>query len=147
MDLIKFACSNTISASAKRQVKWFGIIAIIAIASAFLFQLDPAISDLYPPCLFHKLTGLHCPGCGSLRSLHQLLNGNFLEAVSLNPLMILFLPFFGYFFISYSLQTIQGRSLPDIFESAHGAWFVLGIILAFWVLRNIPFYPFLCLAP
>lgn len=37
-------------------------------------------------CLFKQFTGLPCPSCGSTRSILQIVNGNFLEALSLNPL-------------------------------------------------------------
>ena len=60
---------------------------------ATLFTFNPADSSVFPPCPFRALTGFHCPGCGTLRGLHQLLHGHLLEAFSFNPLMVLFLPF------------------------------------------------------
>ena len=30
---------------------------------------------MYAPCLFYALTDLYCPGCGTLRGLHELLHG------------------------------------------------------------------------
>jgi ABC-type spermidine/putrescine transport system permease subunit II len=50
-------------------------------------------SPFYPPCLFKKLTGLNCPGCGSSRALHQLMHGNLLPALDYNILVVIFLPF------------------------------------------------------
>ena len=42
------------------------------------------------------VTGLLCPGCGTLRGLHQLLHGHLAAAFRLNPVMVLSLPLLGY---------------------------------------------------
>jgi hypothetical protein len=65
----------------------FALLALAAAAVLFLF--DPATAGFYPPCLFRTLFGLPCPGCGSLRALHQLLHGNLASAWALNrPILI-----------------------------------------------------------
>lgn len=124
------------------------ILGIGIIGLIFLYAYNPSTSSLYPPCPFHALTGLHCPGCGSLRALHQLLHGHVLTAFGLNPLMVLTLPFLGYAFLSSFLEELTGRIyLPRPFIPASWIWAYLGVILLFWVLRNIPVYPFSLLAP
>ncbi len=120
---------------------------VLAAGSAVLFFFDPLSSDLYPPCPFYALTGLYCPGCGTTRALHQLLHGHLGEAFGLNPLMVLILPFLGYSLLSYAAFGVRGRALPDIFALPFWGWLVLGTVLAYWVLRNIPLYPFSLLAP
>ncbi|MEO7174248.1 MAG: DUF2752 domain-containing protein [Saprospiraceae bacterium] len=37
-------------------------------------------------CIFKRITGLPCPSCGSTRSVLFILQGNFDEAFSINPL-------------------------------------------------------------
>jgi hypothetical protein len=93
------------------------------------------------------LTGLNCPGCGTLRGIHQLLHGHPLAALDLNPLMILALPFMLYIFLSYALVAVRGRGLPRVFMPPALIWVMFWVIIAFWVLRNIPVYPFTVLAP
>src|SRR6266446_10007644 len=61
-------------------------------SAVILFLFNPAQSGFYPVCLFHQSTGLLCPGCGSLRALHQLLHGHLVAAVHLNALLVLSLP-------------------------------------------------------
>jgi hypothetical protein len=112
-----------------------------------LIARDPAESGLFPPCPFLALTGLYCPGCGTLRSLHQLINGQLLAALDLNPLTALVLPFIGYALLSAALLSTTGRRLPGVFLPASWIWALLGAILVFWVLRNIPVYPLSLLAP
>lgn len=123
------------------------ILVIGIIGFVFLYILDPSASSVYPPCPFHALTGLHCPGCGSLRALHQLLHGRVFTAFGLNPLMILTLPFLAYAFLSEFLEGITLFSLPRPFIPASWIWVYLGVILLFWALRNVPVYPLTLLAP
>src|ERR1017187_6559858 len=45
-----------------------------------------------PPCQFHKLTGLYCPGCGSTRMLYFLVHGHPWLAFRQNALAMIVLP-------------------------------------------------------
>lgn len=102
-----------------------------------LFVVDPASQSLLPSCLFHSLTGLHCPGCGATRALHRLAHGDFDAALKLNALVVLGLP------LGLSIAIWRKRlKTPSWFWKA----FILCIVL-FSVMRNIPLYPFILLAP
>ncbi|MGE5344357.1 MAG: DUF2752 domain-containing protein [Acidithiobacillales bacterium] len=65
---------------------------LTASAVAGLYFFDPATAGFYPPCLFKTVLGMGCPGCGSLRAIHQVLHGNFAAAWALNPPVIVALP-------------------------------------------------------
>ena len=119
----------------------------LAGAAAFLFLFDPARAGLYAPCPFHALTGLLCPGCGSLRALHQLLHANLSAALALNPLMVLSIPFVLYLFWRDWRGGVARRATRRSAIPPWMIWSVLVIILAYGVLRNIPWYPFDMLAP
>ncbi|MEJ2068687.1 MAG: DUF2752 domain-containing protein, partial [Deltaproteobacteria bacterium] len=58
-----------------------GIVAAVVLISGIviLYFFKPGQSPIYPPCPFHLITGLYCPGCGSLRALHALFHGRFIE--------------------------------------------------------------------
>ena len=116
-------------------------------AATLLFLLDPAHGGLYPPCPFRALTGLYCPGCGTLRALHQFLHGQILAAFALNPLAVMALPFLAYAFFDHGLAVAAGRRLPRVFVPAPLIWAMLVVIICFGVLRNIPALPFSLLAP
>ena len=123
------------------------LILLAFFALIALLVVDPADSSLFPPCPFHALTGLHCPGCGTLRALHQLLDGNLRTAFGLNPLMVSFLPLIAYGFLSGLVRVVSGRNVPGVFLPALWIWIILGVIILFWIARNIPVYPFSLLAP
>jgi Protein of unknown function (DUF2752) len=123
------------------------VVALGAGGLSIIYLLDPSSSDLYPPCPFLALTGFYCPGCGTLRALHQLTLGHPVAALDLNPLMVLLLPFVAYFLASHAMLAVTGQPLRRFFVRPALIWTLLGIILVYWLLRNVPGYPFTLLAP
>ena len=108
---------------------------------------DPARSSIFPPCPVHYLTGWYCPGCGSLRAIHALLQGNVHEAWAMNPLTMLLLPFVAYGLLSELLIGLRGRGLTQR-RLPPSAIYALGcVIVLFGVIRNFPMHPFSWLAP
>jgi hypothetical protein len=108
---------------------------------------DPATSGIFPPCPLHYFTGWYCPGCGSLRAIHQLLHGHFYQAWAMNPLTLILLPFLMYGLASSVMFQLRGRGLPEIFLPATLIRALCAIILTFGILRNIPIHPLNLLAP
>ena len=116
-------------------------------AGLVLFFHNPAESQFYPVCLFHKLTGWHCPGCGSLRALFHLAHGHWATAFHFNPLLMLFLPLLVWVILRQLWKEIFAKELAPIFTRPFWGWLALGLIVSFGVLRNLPFSPFIWLAP
>lgn len=128
---------------------WLLVVLIAALIAAvgLLAAFDPSSSRLFPPCLFHKLTGLYCPGCGTLRALHQLLNGNVRQAFRLNPLMILAMPFVLYALTAQALQYLFNKKIPTVLPKPAWIWTLLVLIILYTIARNIPLHPFTYLSP
>jgi hypothetical protein len=74
------------------RLRRIGVLGFVLAAAAVLFFFDPATAGFYPPCLFSALFGRDCPGCGSLRALHQVLHGNLGTAWALNRPIFLAMP-------------------------------------------------------
>jgi hypothetical protein len=128
----------------------FVLFLLAAVAgAAVLFAFDPAGGGFYPPCLLHRCTGLHCPGCGTTRGLHALLHGRVWAAVRYNPLTVLALPFLALAFVNSAVRLYSRDGTPRPVRSLppRMGWVVLWLVLAFAVCRNIPFEPFNWLAP
>src|ERR1700736_2697076 len=123
------------------------MLAAFAAAVAMLRVFDPATSGVFPPCPVHYLTGWYCPGCGSLRAIHQLLHGNLRAAWALNPLTVVLLPFLTYGLTSRALFEIRGQGLPQPFLRAVWIRAICAAILLFGIVRNLPLHPFELLAP
>src|SRR5215475_918213 len=76
-----------------RRISWVIWSSILAIGcGATLYFFNPAQHGFYPVCTFYRTTGLLCPGCGTLRAMHQLLHGNLEAAVRLNAFTVSLLP-------------------------------------------------------
>ena len=136
---------NKMRTSAKNQVIALSIIA--GLGGIVLRVFDPATAGLFPPCPVHYLTGWYCPGCGSLRAIHALLHGNFLQAWAMNSLTMVLLPFLIYGLISEALSWTKGRGLPKPTFSPRQIHGLFAVIILFGVLRNLPLRPFALLAP
>ncbi len=119
------------------------VLAVAALAVAgMLTMLDPfSASTVLPPCFFHALTHLYCPGCGTTRALHALLHGELVLAVQMNPLTVIALALIP--------LMVWNTMCPDRawFTRVSDARLWLPLVVAFAVLRNLPWEPFVSLAP
>jgi hypothetical protein len=137
-------------AAASRSDRLIALLLVSLAAGGLLYFLTYDLTSSLiqtPPCLFRTLTGLYCPGCGSRSALIQLARGKLYAAWRLNPLMILFLPAAVLFLFSQVKILFTGRSLPRFLLHPSLVWTIFGLILAFWIFRNIPLYPFTLLQP
>jgi hypothetical protein len=111
-----------------------------------LHVVDPSERSLVS-CPFRSITGLACPGCGTLRCLHAVLTGDLPGAVDLNALTVLVLPPLIAAWLLTGYRVIAPRP-PTL--GLGPAWLGRAISVAagsFWVLRNLPWEPFRWLAP
>ena len=92
---------------------------------------------IYIPCIFRKVTGLLCPGCGSTRMIREILQGNFIKAFHYNQFLFLSLPIFIILFIDYMYSNIKNKKslINKIPNYVYYMYIVL--LLVFGVIRNI----------
>jgi len=105
-------------------------------------SVDPGVPGRYPTCPFLFATGLLCPGCGTLRALYALVHLDVVQAVSANVLTVLAVPLLAWMWWRWAGQLWAGRSRQQLAPP----WRIqalLVVILAFWVLRNVPAASFL----
>lgn len=82
----------------------FGIIGIAALVTSGHFIIPKV-----PPCLFHTLTGLYCPGCGGTRALSYMLSGHLIKSFYHHPI-VLYAAIFGIpFILSQTVYRIRRR--------------------------------------
>lgn len=117
------------------------IAAILGVALLVIYFFPPGQYAFYPRCLFNSLTGLLCPGCGSLRATHQALQGNLAAAFQLNPLLLILVPWLMVLSLSKLLQPGRGKRFFARLEHSFWIWVVLAILIGFTVLRNLRLLP------
>lgn len=123
-------------------------LALLAVAGVgVVYFVDPRVAGNYPTCPFLYFTGCYCPGCGTLRAIHRLLNGDLRGALDYNPLAVMALAFIAAVGVDGLLRPSRRRLLPDVVISHQVAWGILAVIVLFWALRNVPFHPLTVLAP
>ena len=126
-----------------------GSVVGLACGAVLLHQVDPTTSRVLPDCVFHALTSLHCPGCGSTRALHALLHGDIAAAVRFNPLTLPAVAFLGYAYVRWAVGALAGRRGEHV-GARIKPWLLLAlavVICVFWITRNIPVFPLTLLTP
>ena len=108
----------------------------------YIWARDPNEQGFTPPCLFFTFTGFYCPGCGTLRALHQLFNGNVSAAFWLNPLIFLSIPFVAYAFLIMSSKCPRPKLLGRPVHRNGVIFLCLAIVIPYWALRNTNIEPF-----
>lgn len=104
--------------------------AVCAIAIiAYLWAFDPTQVPA-PQCLFKRLTGYDCPGCGTQRALHALLHGHFAEAWHYNAALLPGI-------VLAVLYGVRPRKLRPVLDSTLSPVLVLMAVIAWWVGRNL----------
>jgi len=130
--------------------RWTALALILAglavLGAGVLFWFDPAHHAFYPVCAFHRVTGLQCPGCGSLRALHQLLHGHFAAAFHFNAVLVCSLPLLGWLALRFAVLKMRNQPATINVRPAW-LWCALAVMVAFGVLRNLPFPQLARLAP
>jgi hypothetical protein len=122
------------------------LTAVLFLGLVFFF-FDPARHSFYPACMLNKMTGLHCPGCGGLRALHQLTHGNIVTAFRCNPLFIALLPFILILGIRWLTRGPQAFASRTILFRPAMLWTLLAVTVLFTILRNLPSPAFAWMSP
>ena len=127
-----------------KKISWMGGLTLAVSAALILFFCDPVRVPIYPQCLFYQVTGLDCPGCGSLRAMHALLHGNIAAALHFNAFLVLSLPLFA----GLGFVFLRGRKTASAFRiKPVWLWLYLAALAIFAIARDLPVPLFAAFAP
>jgi hypothetical protein len=120
-----------------RRVLAAGALLAGGLGALTLHAVDPAASRVYPTCALREITGLQCPGCGSLRAGHAWLHGRIGEAMRQNPLTALGAALV--ILVAWNEARVAAGWPSRRIDPRLGrwAWLVPAGLLAFTVLRNL----------
>lgn len=108
-------------------------LAVIGVMHVF----DPNQPSLFPTCPWLAMTGTWCPGCGSTRALHALSHGDLGTALERNPLAVALVTVLLGIYLRWVVRVRSG-SPRSTAAPAWVLWSFLGLVLAYWLARNIP---------
>jgi len=110
----------------------------VVLAAVVYFMFNPATANFFPPCLFYKLTGYQCAGCGSQRAIHSLLHFDIVSAFKYNLIVV---PAILLIALLIYLEHFGGKKrFPKLHRKLSSTKFIVAIIIvivAYWLLRNI----------
>ena len=113
------------------------IILIIIVLLGILYLVIGNIIHIYIPCLFHKITGLFCPGCGLTRMMFSILKLDLKSAFQYNQLLFVLSPFMLFLCINYIYSWITNKK-SVLKKIPNYVWYIIIIVLLIYtILRNI----------
>lgn len=112
----------------------------IGIGVIYLFlnkYADLQLTNMMPPCLFHKMTGYYCPGCGGTRAVQLLFKGQLVRSFWYHPVVLYTGVFYGWFLISTTIEYLS-KGRWKVGMRYHNWYIAVGLTLLFlhFVLKN-----------
>ena len=114
------------------------LLGFIFVVIVNIFNLEA--SDIFKPCIFHKITGLYCPGCGMTRATIFLAKGNFWASIYHNPTILYVAIVSIWFILSYIVKSFDKKQKYNRFYFCYSdiyIWIGLILLLGTFVIRNI----------
>ncbi|WP_436232715.1 DUF2752 domain-containing protein [Actinacidiphila alni] len=115
-----------------------GVLGAVAAAFAYVGSVDPNTPGHYPACPLLHYTGVYCPGCGGLRSAYAVAHGHLGTALGCNALAVAGYVVFAVVWTVWFGRRARGRPFEPVLRPAYG-WALGALVLAFTVVRNLPF--------
>lgn len=112
--------------------------AVVLSAFAFVGLVDPHQPGHYPVCPTWSVFGVYCPLCGGLRAVNDLAHGHLGAAAGSNLLFVLALPLLVVAWALWLRDRARGSTRDLVNLSTRQLWAVGVVMVAFMVVRNLP---------
>lgn len=108
------------------------IIVLVVMAILVLYE------RIAIPCIFHKITGLYCPGCGITRAIKSLIKGDIYSSFRNNMLLYIVVPLIFVLQVVNKVSNIKIKRINNVIFV-----FLLIFTIGYGILRNIPAFSYL----
>ena len=110
---------------------------ILMLTAGMLYGLFYIKTGIGIPCVFHKISGLYCPGCGITHMCIFLMQGDIPRAMESNHMLFVLSPFLVYFFADYILRYIRtGKRGMGYWQTA-ALYCMSAMLLIYCIVRNL----------
>lgn len=123
------------------KIKFIVMLAAIFAAGVIYYILVKAGFAI--PCIFHKLTGLYCPGCGVTTMCVRLVHLDFYGAFRSNPVVFVMIPIIAVIFLKQKYSALKYGKISKSKWITVTEVIMIIILILFGILRNIPCFAFL----
>lgn len=113
-------------------------LAVLGLCFAAYMLRETGGAGWMPGCVFRKVTGLECPGCGMTRATYAALHGRIGDAFRFNPVGMVLLPLAMIGIAIEVIGWVRGKPLP--FRLNPGRWGAVAIgvgLILWWIGRNV----------
>ena len=114
------------------------VVGIVGLGYAFFIQK----TGYTIPCVFYKITGFYCPGCGVSRMCLSLLKGDIKAAFYANSMIMICIPILCLVGVKSLFDERKYRKIKEK-QIDRILWGFIIAFLIFGVMRNIPEFSYL----
>lgn len=125
----------------KRLRKVFLVLAALFAAGIIYYIITRF--GIHIPCMFKKITGLYCPGCGVTRMCMNLIKLNFYEAFRSNQVCFFVFPVLAVIFARRAYCYVKYGAVKNEKWMSVIVVIIIIVLLIFGIFRNIPYFDFL----
>ena len=114
------------------------LMALFAMGAAVIHIKGKTILNYVPPCMFHRVTGYYCPGCGGTRAVFTFFRGDIVRAFKFHPFVPYTFILGGWFMLSQTIEKAsRGRLAIGMHYRDIYLWIALAIVLLNWLVKNL----------
>lgn len=124
------------------QLYWLGLLLLFLIIGMTAVKRiafpDFDIRSVMKPCVFYRLTGYFCPGCGGTRSVIALLHGKIIVSAVDFPMVVYCAAVYLWFLVSHTIEILSRGRFP-IGMHYHVGWIygTLPIVAVHCIVKNL----------
>lgn len=115
---------------------------VAAIGAGMWFANPTTPGGVIPPCPSNALLHINCPGCGLSRAVDSLLHADVGAALQYNAVGVVALALLAVVFVQYTVSLWRNKPMRRWLDDRHVPTVIVTVLLAWFVIRNIPVEPF-----
>jgi hypothetical protein len=109
----------------------------VVLVIGVLYAVFIKITGIMIPCVFRKVTGYRCPGCGITGSIMAVLEGHIKTAFGYNPFLWVIGPVILYLLIKGDVRYVKDNTYELNKADTIVTYICLVFAVVFWFVRNI----------